>query len=70
MGFVTWPDETGTEINESSYFKEFEKYKFEGNYYQGVKNYDGYLTKLYGNYMELPPEKDRENHSYYTWYWK
>lgn len=70
MGFVPWPYETGTEINESSYFKEFEKYKFEGNYYQGVKNYDGYLTKLYGNYMELPPEKDRENHSYYTWYWK
>ena len=25
----------------------------------GVKDYDTYLKGLYGNYMKLPPEKDR-----------
>lgn len=26
-------------------------------------NYDEYLTKIYGNYMELPPKEKRVNHS-------
>lgn len=26
------------------------------------KNYDSYLTSLYGDYMKIPPEKDRRTH--------
>ena len=36
----------------------FEKRKF-----SGFKNYDFYLSKLYGDYMKLPPEDKRRTHS-------
>lgn len=36
---------------------DFEKYKF-----YGPDKYDEYLTHMYGNYMQLPPEKDRKKH--------
>lgn len=35
------------------------KFKFENLLLPIPKNYDLYLTQLYGNYMQLPPEKDR-----------
>lgn len=36
---------------------EFEKYKF-----KAFKNYDLYLTKLYGDYMVLPPKEEQKPH--------
>ena len=36
--------------------------EFEGRYFPGYKNYDIYLSNLYGNYMELPSEDKREPH--------
>ena len=36
--------------------------EFEGKDYQVMKNYDKFLTQLYGNYMELPPVEKRINH--------
>ena len=41
--------------------EEFADYSFEDTTFRGVKDYDGYLTALYGSYMELPPEDQREN---------
>ncbi len=35
---------------------------FEGYSWQIAKNYDDYMTKLYGNYMRIPPESERESH--------
>lgn len=35
---------------------------FEGCNFYAPNNIDNYLSKLYGNYMELPPEKDRLPH--------
>ena len=32
---------------------------FENKLYTTFENYDKFLTQYYGNYMELPPEKDR-----------
>ena len=49
-------------------------YKRQGTYFPTKKgifenlevnlpgNYDGYLKKLYGNYMEIPPIEKREKH--------
>ena len=39
------------------------KYEFEGNYFYGPKNPDPILTRLYGDYMTLPKEEDREWHA-------
>lgn len=35
---------------------------FEGRTFQGIKDYDSYLTFKFGNYMELPPVKKRKVH--------
>ena len=37
-------------------------YRFEDTYIYGAENYDEYLTHLYGNWNELPPEDKRVSH--------
>lgn len=34
-------------------------FSFEGLEFNSIKDYDTYLKRLYGNYMELPPEEKR-----------
>lgn len=36
-------------------------YSFEGEAFPGPKDYDAFLTTLYGDYMVPPPENQREN---------
>ena len=33
-----------------------------------VKDYDYMLTKLFGDYMQLPPEDKRVSHGFKAWY--
>ena len=47
--------------HERSWVEELADYNFEGVTFKGPKNYDKYLSSLYGDYMELPPEGEREN---------
>lgn len=35
---------------------------FEGKVFQGIKDYDSYLSFKFGKYMELPPERQRKVH--------
>ena len=35
---------------------------FEGHAFKGIKDYDSYLTFKFGDYMELPPERQRKVH--------
>lgn len=44
-------------------------YAFENRMYTSFKNYDLYLTQLYGNYRKLPPEEKRITHNFEAW-WK
>ncbi|MBU3220701.1 LicD family protein [Clostridium algidicarnis] len=37
--------------------------QFEDGIFYAPGNYDAYLTKLFGNYMELPPENERIPHN-------
>ncbi|WP_052447478.1 LicD family protein [Clostridium polynesiense] len=39
------------------------KFKFEDGEFNVPNNYHKYLTDMFGNYMELPPEKDRIPHN-------
>lgn len=43
---------------------------FEGYEFRIPKEYDAILTRLYGDYMKLPPEKDRIAHHFYKIYKK
>lgn len=36
--------------------------EFEGQFFQGIRDYDSYLTFKFGNYMELPPIEARKTH--------
>lgn len=40
-------------------FEEYTNIEFEGKNFPVIKDYKKYLEITYGNYMELPPEKDR-----------
>lgn len=36
--------------------------EFEGKVFQGIKDYDSYLTFKFGDYIQLPPEAERKVH--------
>lgn len=46
------------------------KRKFEGELFNTPADYNEYLSNLYGNYMILPPEKNRVTHHDFEAYWK
>ncbi len=41
--------------------EELADYTFEGITFKGPKDFETYLTTAYGDYMQLPPEDEREN---------
>ena len=54
------------EVMSKSYFGNGSKRLFEGIEVILPENYDKYLTSLYGDYMQLPPEEKRVSHHYCT----
>lgn len=50
------------------WYRHFVEYEFEGLKLFGIKEYDAYLTYLYGDYMKLPPEEDRTPHAPVSYY--
>ena len=58
------------EIMPSSYIAEYKLVDFEGEKYKIPAGYDEYLTKHYGDYMELPPEEKRVKEHDNSAYWK
>jgi lipopolysaccharide cholinephosphotransferase len=54
----------------SGVFSEYEDCKFEDMTVRRIVRYDDYLTQIFGDYMQLPPVKDRVNHDFYHWFWK
>ena len=53
---------------QSSVFQEYDTIVFEGKPYNCIKDRDLYLTKVYGNYMQLPPIEKRVTHHLYNAY--
>ena len=64
-GYVSVPDTTydyDDEIFKYDDICETIDAEFEGKSFKILKNYDLYLKQLYGDYMKIPPEKDRHRH--------
>jgi len=45
------------------WFLDRAEYDFEGYRFYGTRDYDAILTHFYGDYMKLPPEDQRQQHS-------
>ncbi len=44
------------------WYEDSQSVTFEGKTFQGIRDYDGYLSFKFGNYMELPPVSMRKIH--------
>ncbi len=68
IGCVVWGRSNKDRTTKEAFMKkinvEFERYLF-----NAPSNYDEYLRNIYGNYMQIPPESERETHSFKAW-WK
>lgn len=50
------------ETSKRSVFLPSKNIKFEDRTYRGMNNPDAYLTRIFGDYMKLPPKEKRRNH--------
>ncbi|MCR5629814.1 LicD family protein [Eubacterium sp.] len=57
---------SGYGLKEVNKCKKYDSYiEFEGKKYHAIDSYDEFLSNVYGDYMKLPPEKDRvRRHDY------
>lgn len=58
------------ELLNASVYKKYIELPFEGRMFCCISDYDSYLKRLYGNYMELPPIEQRVTHHRFKIYWK
>lgn len=66
IGGIVWGYGPQESMKKSEYLPYIEVL-FEGQYFHAPLCWDQYLKNLYGDYMELPPEKERLNHSMSAW---
>lgn len=58
------------EIMPASIYEEYTDIGFEGHSFRTIAKYDEYLSTVYGNYMQLPPEDKRVTHHSFKAYRK
>lgn len=68
--YATWLGTMYDEAYPSSLFSEFIDVYFENRSFKAIKDYKHYLENLYGDYMQLPPESKRIQHSFYNFFWR
>ena len=57
--YNTWFDQIGRIEFDKQITDGYVLLNFEGRKYMAIQGYDSYLTELYGDYMQLPPEEKR-----------
>ncbi len=70
VGCIVWLSGGEKDIFEKAWFDEYDRMPFEKYTFRVPKAYDTVLRHIYGDYMELPPEKDRIGHHRYRVYKK
>ncbi len=70
VGCVIWETELENGIFEKDWFETTRLMPFGQEQFQVITAYDAFLTRLYGDYMQLPPEADRIAHHFYRIYEK
>ena len=58
------------DIHDRELFEKLTTISFENNFYYAIEGYDAFLTKIYGDYMKLPPEEKRITHHDFIPYYK
>lgn len=58
------------EILPQEVFTEYLELPFENLKFKAIKQYDKYLSSIYGDYMKLPPEEKRVSHHTFKAYYK
>ncbi len=58
------------EVMKQEVFSNYIDMTFEGKVFKGLKDYDIFLTKIYGDYMKLPPEEKRISHHTFKAYFR
>ena len=66
VGVVCCGVHTNTERLPRECYGEAEYVEFEGRTYRAPHDWKRYLTQIYGNYMQLPPEEKRVRRHHYT----
>ena len=60
-----------SQIMKRTIWSEYQTVSFEGKTFVAVKDTDGYLRSLYGDYMKLPPKEQQvPKHDFEAIYWK
>lgn len=70
VGCVVWLSGGIKDIFPKKWFDEYIMVTFDKYQFRAPKYYDKMLRHIYGDYMELPPEKERVGHHYYRVYKK
>lgn len=68
MAGAYFGDDEIREFMPRQWFEDFIEMEFEGKFYKVLSRYDDYLKKLFGDYMELPPDNERHSHHRYDSY--
>lgn len=70
VGCVSWCERPKYAVIKKSEFEDMIDFQFENYKFKGPREYDKYLRIWYGDYMQLPPEKERIYHHLYKAYKK
>lgn len=67
VGLIVWVN-GDKEIGPLKWFNEYVECEFRGVKFPIIKYYDEFLKKVYGDYMQLPPENERVSHCVEAYY--
>lgn len=70
VGCVSWCERPKYAVIKKSEFEDMIDFQFDKYRFKGPRLYDKYLRQWYGEYMQLPPEKDRVYQHLYKAYKK